>query len=98
MRPDIKREMLEYFKNISSPTSQENRFILYLQTEVDFFDIASVAREDIYERGYDAACVSDAQMECIAANMAESYCNNSFWDDLESLLDDMGIPKLNDNA
>lgn len=96
MRQDIKREMLEYFKNISSPTSQENRFILYLQTEVDFFDITSVSRDDIYEKGYDADCVSDAQMERLADKMADHYCNNGFWDDLECLLDDMGIPKMND--
>lgn len=98
MRQDIKREMLEYFKNISSPTSQENRFILYLQTEVDFFDITSVSRDDIYEKGYDADYVSEAQMERLADKMAEYYCNNGFWDDLDSLLDNMGVPKLNKNA
>lgn len=94
MRQDIKREMLEYFQNISNPTSQENRFILHLQTEVDFFNITSVSRDDIYEKGYDAECVSEAQMERLADKMAECYCNNGFWDDLDSLLDDMGIPKL----
>lgn len=98
MRQDIKREMLEYFQNISNPTSQENRFMLYLQTEVDFFNITSVSRDDIYEKGYDAECVSEAQMERLADQMAECYCNNGFWDDLDSLLDDMGIPKLKDNA
>lgn len=97
MRYDIKREMLEYFKNIPSPTSQENRFILYLQSEVDFFDITSVARDDIYEKGYDADCVSEAQMERLADKMGEYYCNNGFWDDLEFFLEDMKIPKLNDN-
>ena len=94
MRQDIKHEMLEYFKNIPDRTSQENRFLLHLQSEVDFFDITSVTRDDIYERGYDASCLSDEQMDIVAGAMAEAYCNNDFWFDLDDILDDMRIPKL----
>ena len=96
MRSSIKREMLEYFKNISSPTPQENRFILYLQTDVELFDIIGLSRDDIYEKGFDADCVSDDQMGHLADKLADYYCNNGFWDDLECLLEDMGIPKLNE--
>lgn len=94
MRQDIKREMLEYFKNIPNPTPQESRFLLYLDTEIDFFDIIYVSRDDIYAVEYDASCLSDKQMERLADKIGDCYCNNGFWDDLASLLDDMEIPKL----
>lgn len=94
MRQDIKREMLEYFRNISSPTSQEDRFRLHLESEVTCFDITSLSREDVCNRGYDASKVSDLQMERLADKMADCYCDNSFWIDLDILLDEMSIPKL----
>lgn len=94
MRQDIKREMLEYFRNISSPTSQEDRFRLHLESEVTCFDITSLSREDVCSRGYDASKMSDAQMERLAGKMADCYCDNSFWIDLDILLDEMSIPKL----
>lgn len=92
MRQDIKREMLEYFRNISSPTKQEDRFRLHLESEVTCFDITSLSREDIYDRGYDASKISDAQMERLADKMADCYCDVSFWIDLGVLLDKMNIP------
>lgn len=94
MRQDIKREMLEYFRNISSPTSQEDRFRLHLESGVTCFDITSLSREDVCNIGYDASKMSDAQMERLADKMADCYCDNSFWIDLDILLDEMSIPKL----
>ena len=98
MRQDIKREMLEYFRNIPTPTLQEIRFSLHLESEVTCFDITSLSREDIYGRGYDASKISDDQMERLADRMADCYCDNSFWIDLVILLDEMNVPKLNGNT
>ena len=98
MRQDIKREMLEYFRNIPNPTLLEIRFILYLESELTCFGITSLSREDIYDRGYDASKISDDQMERLADRMADCYCDNSFWIDLVILLDEMNVPKLNGNT
>lgn len=53
MRQDIKQEMLDYFKNKSDRTEQENRFLLFLQNEVEFFNITSVSRDDVNELNFD---------------------------------------------
>ena len=98
MRQDIKREMLEYFRNIPTPTLQEIRFGLHLESEVTCFGITSLSREDIYDRGYDASKISDDQMERLADRMADCYCDNRFWIDLVILLDEMNVPKLNGNT
>lgn len=97
MRLGIKREMLEYFKNISSPTPQENRFILYLQTEVELFDIIGLSRDDIYDKGYDAGDMSDSQMEDLAEQLAICY-STYFEHDFDILLDEMNISKLNNET
>ena len=98
MRQDSKREILEYFKNIPNPTPQEDKLRLRMESEVMYFNITSVSHDDVCERGYDASKISDAQMERLADKMADCYCDNGFWIDLDILLDEMDIPKSNDNA
>ena len=96
MRIDIKREILEYFKNKTNRTPQENRFLLYMQTEIDSFDITGVSRDDVDELGYDGANMTDAQMEYLATKMSDSYCDNGFWEDMKFQIDNMRISRLNE--
>jgi DNA topoisomerase VI subunit A len=58
------------------------------------FKITSVSREDLEGQGYDTSKVSDDDMERLADKMADAYVQNSFWDDLEAIADDMGIPRI----
>lgn len=96
MRTDIKQEMLDYFKNKSNRTEQENRFLLYLQNEIEFFNITSVSRDDVNELNFDGANMTDAQMERLADKMENAYLANGYWDDLRLCVEDMEIPKLQD--
>lgn len=96
MRQDIKQEMLDYFKNKSDRTEQENRFLLFLQNEVEFFNITSVSRDDVNELNFDGANMTDAQMERLADKMENAYLANGYWDDLRLCAEYMGIPKLHD--
>lgn len=96
MRTDIKQEMLEYFKNKSNRTEQENRFLLYLQNEIEFFNITSVSRDDVNELSFDGANMTDSQMERLADKMEDAYLANGYWDDMRLCLEDMEIPKLQD--
>lgn len=96
MRTDIKQEMLDYFKNKSNKTEQENRFLLYLQNEIEFFNITSVSRDDVNELNFDGANMTDAQMERLADKMEDAYLANGYWDDMRLCLEDMEIPKLQD--
>lgn len=96
MRTDIKQEMLDYFKNKPNRTEQENRFLLYLQNEIEFFNITSVSRDDVNELNFDGANMTDAQMERLADKMEDAYLANGYWDDMRLCLEDMEIPKLQD--
>lgn len=96
MQTDIKQEMLAYFKDKTDRTEQENRFLLYLQNEVEFFDIASVSRDDVNELNFDGANMTDAQMNRLADKMENAYLANGYWDDMRFCLEDMEIPKSYD--
>lgn len=59
----------------------------------EYFNITSVAREDLEGIGYDTSEVDDATMERLASKMADAYCENGFWIDLPILADHLEIPK-----
>ena len=61
------------------------------------FPITSVAREDLETQGFDASNVTDGQMAEIADHMADAYCDDAFWVELEVIADDMGIPLKEDD-
>lgn len=96
MQTDIKQEMLAYFKDKPNRTEQENRFLLYLQNEAEFFDITSVSRDDVNELNFDGANMTDSQMERLADKMENAYLANGYWDDMRLCLEDMEISKLQD--
>jgi hypothetical protein len=59
-----------------------------------FFRITNIHRDDLKELGFDVRKISDDQMSRLALKMSESYCRQLFWENLENLAKDMGIPRL----
>jgi hypothetical protein len=60
----------------------------------EYFEITSVCRDDLEQCGFDASGVDDATMDRLARKMAAAYIKNSYWDDLETIADDvLGIPR-----
>lgn len=60
-------------------------FMLYRKTN---FPITSLSREDITALGYkNVESISDEVMEKIARKMGDSYLENSYWIDLEYMVD-----------
>ena len=57
------------------------------------FQITSVAREDLESRGFDTSKVEDGTMERLASKMADAYCEQSFWIDLDIIAEHLEIPK-----
>lgn len=94
MQYEIKKELLEYFKAIPNKTAQENRLCLYLQNDIEFFEVTGLSRDDVDEIGYDGANMTDAQMERLASKLGDSYVENGFWEDLECHLEYMEIQKI----
>ena len=70
---------------------------IYLKRErgerQEFFPITSVSRADLSGRGFNTARVSDATMTRLASKMADAYCEQGFWIDLDIIAEYLGIPK-----
>jgi hypothetical protein len=62
------------------------------------FPITSVAREDLESLGFDVSAVTDDQMAEIADHMQDAYCDDPFWVELETIADDMDIPRKDDGC
>ena len=72
-------------KNITKNKKTEN-----LQTP---FPITSVCRADLEESGFDTEEVDDDTLRELASKMADAYCCNGFWTDLEILAEHLKIKK-----
>ena len=57
------------------------------------FPITSVCRADLESAGFDSRNVDDGTMEELASKMANAYCDQDFWIDLEILAEHLGISK-----
>ncbi len=57
------------------------------------FEITSVCRADLEESGFDTTNVDDSTMSKLASKMADAYCDQGFWIDLEILADDLKIKR-----
>ena len=61
----------------------------------DSFEITSISREDLKEKGFDVSNVSDATMRKLASKMADDYCEQLFWISMEIIAEEgLGIPKI----
>ncbi|MFA5827168.1 MAG: hypothetical protein WC839_01555 [Candidatus Paceibacterota bacterium] len=55
------------------------------------FQITSICRDDLEEVGFDTKNVDDGTMLKLASKMADAYCEDGFWIDLEILADHLKI-------
>ena len=57
------------------------------------FSITSICRADLEQEGFDTKNLDDETMKELASRMADVYCEQDFWIDLEILANDLGIKK-----
>ena len=57
----------------------------------EYFPITSVCRADLESVGYNTKNVDDSTMRELASKMADAYCDDGFWIDLEILADHLKI-------
>ena len=58
------------------------------------FEITSVTRQDLEDRGFDTTNITDAQMEELARRMCNDYLEQMFWLSMEIIAEDiMNFPK-----
>lgn len=59
----------------------------------EYFPITSICRADLEGIGFDTKNVDDGDMSQLASKMADAYCDNGFWIDLEILAEYLKIKK-----
>ena len=60
-----------------------------LTAALPYFQITVIHRDDLQSLGFDAAKVSDADMESLAGKMADDYCNQLFWESMELIAEEV---------
>lgn len=61
--------------------------------EQEYFPITSICRADLEGIGFNTKNVDNSTMLRLASKMANAYCENSYWIDLDILAEDLGIKK-----
>ena len=98
MEHSLKKELLQYFAAKDSRTEQEERLYKRMQAEVNHYDITSVEKSDLKERGYDTSELDEADMGRIADEMCGYYLDGcTFSEDLCAAADELGIKRNDDN-
>ena len=98
MEHSLKKELLQYFAAKGNRTEQEERLYKRMLTEANRYDITSVEKSDLEERGYDTSELDEADLERIAEEMCGYYLYcRTFSVDLYAAADELGIKKNDDN-
>ncbi|MDR0430358.1 MAG: hypothetical protein LBH58_07790 [Tannerellaceae bacterium] len=99
MNRTLLKELVRYFSEIEKPNESEKYLQLQLESEIPFFKITSVSRDDLEEAGFDVSKVSDTKMCILAGKLADDYCEQLFWSSLSIFAEEhLNIPKKKDLA
>lgn len=63
------------------------------RSPMESFNITSVSRADLEEKGYDTSAITDEQMQKLASKMADDYCEQLFWTSMDIIAENLGFPK-----
>lgn len=63
------------------------------RSQKESFNITSVSRADLEEKGYDTSAITDEQIEKLASKMANDYCEQLFWTSMDIIAENLGFPK-----
>lgn len=90
----LKKELLSYFAAKENRTANEEYLHTRMLAEANYFDITSVEKQDLEERGYDTSSVDERRMGRIADEMCDYYLDSgTFSEDLCTAADNIGLKK-----
>ena len=100
MYPHTKIVLERYLKEPTAKNYEDFKEAIYREMQQygfhGGFPITSVHRDDLASQGFDASKVTDDQMADIADKMQDAYCDDAFWVELDTIADDMDIPRKAD--
>jgi hypothetical protein len=104
MRHQLKKDLIDFLKGINLPIEDRLRadqFIQTLTSELEYFPVTHVSREDITDETVlgtkipkQGIEITDSEMERIADKMGDAYCEHSYWIDLEIIAEHVLEDKL----
>ena len=93
---ELMQDLKTYFNNIKNPSERERQ--LLKQLNAGYFVITSVHRNDLARTGFDVEKISDNDMDKLAEKMADDYCNQLFWESMETIASEiLGFPKIEES-
>ena len=69
-----------------------------IDDSVGYYTIASVHVDDLKESGFDVDKVTESDMMTLADKMKDDYLDWSFWDSLEIIAAQIGIPRIKETG
>lgn len=90
----LKANLVEYFKNIEKPTEEEQMLLRKLESDLEYFDMTSVHRNDVEDVGFDASKVDDEMMERLLEKMENVYLEYGYYQNLKIVCELLNFPKL----
>ena len=84
---DIEETIKDGIENVGNFTLET----ITIKDTTGYYEVTSLAREDLESIGFDTSTLSDEDMYNIAKRLGDSYFdgNASFWGDLESIAIDI---------
>lgn len=89
----LKANLVKYFKNIEKPTEEEQILLRKLESNLEYFDMTCVHRDDVEDVGFDASNVDDETMERLLEKMENGYLEYGYHEDLKMACESLNFPK-----
>lgn len=90
----VKPEEDDYMLAVERFTEKKIAELGIPEKKKESFPVTSISRDDLEAAGFDAAGVTDEQMERLADKMADDYLEQMYWISMKILAEDaLGIPK-----
>jgi predicted RNA-binding Zn-ribbon protein involved in translation (DUF1610 family) len=62
------------------------------QAEAEFFIVSRVSRADVNNQGFDTSEIDNSTMDELARKMGDAHTDNSYWQDLDIIAQQLDIP------
>jgi len=97
---ELLQDVIQFLENNHTGTREHTdilaRVSSHYHLEKDYYEITSVHRDDLVN--FDTTDVDDSTMITLAYKLSDDYCEQLYWQSLNIIADELGIPKLRDES
>jgi len=94
MHRQLLKDIHYYLCSIPEKSKDELSLIQRIESDLNYFPITYVHRDDLKSKGFDVSKIDDAEMEKLASKLSDDYCEQLFWGSLVIIADQaLDFPK-----